>query len=107
MVAGYMGLQDDAPGALYKERLERGRIMHSTDGVLRVVRGGIKTCLRNKDHPKYAGHDLLIEAHLNILPTERWSQIEDELREVARDMPFREIHVISDQAERLFGFQIK
>lgn len=107
IVAGFMGLPDEAPGAVYKERLAGGRLMHSTDGVLRAVRDGIKTCLCNKNDPKYAGHDLLIEAHLTILPKERWAHIEPELREAARAMPFREIHVIGDHDRLPFGFRIK
>jgi hypothetical protein len=107
MVPGHLGLPDDAPEALYEHRLARGRVTYSTEGALRAVSDGIKTCLRKKGHPKYAGHDLLIEAPLLSLPKERWSRIEDDLRINARALPFREIHVISDHDTSPFGFRIK
>ena len=102
IVPGFLGLPDDAPEKLYKERLARGRIMHSSDGALRAVGDGIKSCLRKKNHPKYAGHDLLIEAPLHSLPKERWRLIEDDLRSAASALPFREIHVIGDHDQPLF-----
>jgi hypothetical protein len=107
MVPGFLGLPDDAPEELYKERLRRGRIMRSPDGALQATADGIKSCLRKKDHPKYAGHDLLIEAPLHSLPKERWSRIEDDLRSAASTLPFREIHVIGDHDTFPFGFRIK
>ena len=58
-----------------------------------------------KDHPKYAGHDLLIEAPLHSLPKERWRLIEDDLRSAASALPFREIHVIGDHDQPLFGLR--
>ncbi len=107
VVPGYLGLPDDAPEKVFKERLARSRIMHSSEGALKVIGNGIKSCLRKKDHPKYAGHDLLIEAPLHSLPNERWSRIEEDLRSVASTLPFREIHVISDHDRSPFGFRIK
>ena len=74
---------------------------------LKVIGNGIKYCLGKKDHPKYAGHDLLIEAPLHSLPKERWSLIEDDLRLAASTMPFREIHVIGTHDTAPFGFRIK
>jgi hypothetical protein len=106
-VPGYVGLADDAPEALYQERLARGRIMHSTDGALTVIGNGIKACLRKKNHLKYTKLDLLIEAPLLSVPNERWSRIEDDLRAAASLLPFREIHVIGDQDRSPFGFRIK
>jgi len=107
IVPGFLGLPDDAPVKVFEERLARARIMYSTEGALKAVGNGIKDCLLKKDRPKYAGHDLLIEAHLHSLPEERWSQIEDDLRSAARTLPFREIHVIGDQDASPFGFRIK
>jgi hypothetical protein len=68
---------------------------------------GIKQCLSKKNDPKFAGHDLLIEAPLLCLPKERWGLIEDDLRSAAQPLPFREIHIIGDQTKSLFGFRIK
>lgn len=83
------------------------RIMYTTEGALEAVGNGIKDCLRKKDRPKCAGHDLLIEAHLHSLPKERWSRIEDDLRSAARTLPFRENYVIGDHDTSPFGFRIE
>ncbi|WP_354031389.1 hypothetical protein [Bradyrhizobium sp. S3.2.6] len=107
IVPGHLGLPDDAPEALFKMRLERGRVMYTSDGALTAIGSGIKACLRRKSRPKYAGHDLLIEAPLLTLPKERWSLIEEELRTKAGALPFREIHVIGDQDRSPYGFRIK
>lgn len=104
---GFLGLPDDAPAKAFKERLARPRIMYPTEGALKVIGNGIKSCLGKKSDPKYAGHDLLIEAPLRSLPKERWSLIEDDLRLAASAMPFREIHVIGDHDREPFGFRIK
>jgi hypothetical protein len=107
MVPGFLGLPDGAPQKHYKERLARGRIMHSSDGALAAVGNGIKSCLQKKNDRKFAGHYLLIEAPLSCLPKERWSWIEDGLRSAADPLPFREIHVIGDHDRSPFGFRIK
>lgn len=104
---GFLGLRDDAPAKAFKERLARQRVMYSSEATLKVIGNGIKYCLGKKDYPKYAGHDLLIEAPLHILPKERWSRIEDDLRLAASTLPFREIHVIGDHDTAPFGFRIK
>ncbi len=59
MVPGFLGLPDGAPEKLYKERLARGRIMHSSDGALAAVGNGIKSSLQKKNQPRFAGHDLI------------------------------------------------
>jgi hypothetical protein len=104
---GFLGLPDDAPPAAFAERLARPRVMYSTEDALTVIGNGIKRCLIKKNHPKYADHDLLIEAPLRSLPRERWSHIEDILRSAASAMPFRQIHVIGNQDTEPFGFRIK
>jgi hypothetical protein len=67
MGRGFLGLPDDAPTTAFAARLARPRVMYSTENALKVIGDGIKSCLRKKDHPKYAGHDLLIEAPLRSL----------------------------------------
>jgi hypothetical protein len=79
--------------------------MYSSASPLKAVADGIKFCLQKKAKPTYAGLDLLIEAPLDSLPHQRWSQIEDELRAAAKAMPFREVHVIGNH--KPFGFRIK
>jgi hypothetical protein len=104
---GYLGLPDDAPVKTFKERLARPRVMYSTEDALKVIGNGIKSCLTKKSDPRYAGHDLLVEAPLRSLPKERWSLIADDLRSAASVMPFREIHVIGNHDTEPFGFRIK
>ena len=40
VVPGYLGLPDDAPEKVFKERLARSRIMHSSEGALKVIGNG-------------------------------------------------------------------
>lgn len=104
---GFVGLPDTAPESAFVDRLAKPRVMYSTASPLRAIAVGIKLCLQKKHHPKFGGLDLLIEAPLRSLPNERWSQIENELREAAGSSPFREIHVIGNQDTEPFGFRIK
>jgi hypothetical protein len=104
---GFLGLSDDAPSKDFSERLAEPRIMYSTESALRIIGNGIKACLLKKLKPKYDGFDLLIEAPLRSVPNERWSQIVEELRAAASEMPFRQIHVIGNQDSEPFGFRIK
>jgi hypothetical protein len=104
---GFLGLPDNAPSKAFSDRLARSRVMYSTGSALETIGNGIKSCLKKKSDPKYAGFDLLIEAPLRSLPNERWNQIEGDLRSAASEMPFREIHVIGNQDTEPFGFRIK
>ena len=104
---GFLGLPDTAPESAIVDRLAKPRVMYSTASPLRAIAVGIKLCLKKKNHLKYAGFDLLIEAPLRSLPNQRWSQIENELREAASASPFREVHVIGNQDTEPFGFRIK
>lgn len=104
---GFVGIADDAPAYVVAEKMARPRIMYTSTSALARIGSGIKSCLRKKDNPKYAGFDLLIEAPLRTLPKERWSLIYDDLQQAASGMPFREIHVIGNEASEPFGFRIK
>jgi hypothetical protein len=104
---GFVGIADDATPQVVAEKMARPRIMYTTASALERIGYGIKSCLRKKHGPKYAGHDLLIEAPLRTLPKERWGQIYNDLRSEAFNMPFREIHVIGNQGTEPFGFRIK
>jgi hypothetical protein len=106
MVPGFLGLPDNVPEPLYKKRLERGRIMRSPDGALQATVDGIKACLRKKNRPKFARHDLLIEAPLFGLSTERLGILENDLRSAASTLPFREIHIIGATDASPFGFRV-
>jgi hypothetical protein len=111
---GFLSLRDNATAEAFAQKLASQRIMRSSDDALKVS-AGIKHCLAKKSKPKYAGHDLLIEAPLNIMPYGRWSAIYPELRLAAQGTPiptssqrtpFRQVHVIDGQGSNPFGFCI-
>lgn len=104
---GFLGLPDDASSRAFSAKLAHPRVMYSTEAALSVVNDGIKRCLQKKNKPKYVGQTLLVEAPLRILPNERWSAIQEDLRLTAIPMPFEAIYVIGNQADEPFGFRIK
>ena len=104
---GFLGLPLDAKPKFAEAKLARGRVMYTSDSALKAVGTSIKQCLTKKNKAKFAGHNLLIEAPLSCLPRQRWAQIEDDLKQAASVLPFKEIHIIGDQDTKPFGFRIK
>jgi hypothetical protein len=96
-----------ASSKAFSERLAKPRVMYATESALKAIGNGIKYCIEKKAKPKYTGFDLLIEAPLRSLPSERWNHIQEELRSAASTMPFRQIQVIGNQDTEPFGFRIK
>lgn len=109
MGRGFIGLQDDDQQSEFKHRMSRPRVMYSSEQALEATKQGIMRCLSKKNQPdKYRDiYYLLIQAHLNTLPHERWEAIKEELMSEAKAMPFQEIHVIGDLGNEAWGFQIK
>ena len=108
MGRGFIGIQDDASQADFNSRMSNPRIMFTSDQVLEATKAGILRCLSRKNDHKYANiFCLLIQAHLFTLPKERWGAITEELFQVAKDLPFQEIHIIGNSDEEPWGFQIK
>lgn len=103
---GFLGLADNASKTDFSTRRQKPDAMYSTNHALKAIGDGIKLCLEKKNHSKYEGFDLLIEAPLHCLPNERWSYIQEDLSSAAASMPIREIHVVSNNSEP-FGFRIK
>lgn len=104
---GFLGLSDSASSKAFSTRLAKPRVMYATASALKVIGDGIKLCLNKKADAKYTGFDLLIEAPLRSLPKQRWNRIRNDLRSAAREMPFRQIHVIGNESSEPFGFRIK
>ena len=104
---GFLGLYDEASSTAFRERLSRPRAMYSTEQAVKIVCGGIKRSIEKKNKSKYKDFSLLVEAPLSLLPDERWSAIEDELRIAAASKPFQKIYIISNRDTRLYGFPIK
>lgn len=108
MGRGFIGIQDDESQTEFDVRMFNPRIMFTADQALEATKKGILRCLSKKDDEKYRDvFCLLIQAHLNTLSVERWCSIKPELRKAAINLPFKEVHIIGDVGDRLFGFRIK
>jgi hypothetical protein len=105
-VRGYLGLQDDAGKRTTEAAKRSSRAMHSTPQALTSVGDGVRRCLRQKDHEKYRGMILVVEAPLESLPAQRWHALQPALREEARRLPFHSVFVLGN-GERLPGLQLK
>ena len=106
---GFLELQDNDSLEQFDQAFEREPDGYTTDQALRSVQSAISLCLKNKNQPKYASMDLLIQGPLNVmtLPRKRWRAIRNELIETAKGMPFREIYVIGDGSRNPICFRIK
>lgn len=104
---GFVGLSDNAPQAAFDEAMARQRTTYNTDHALSAMEEGVSRCLAQKNRPEFAGHILVIAARLHALKEERWQSIESSLCAKAQSLPFREVHVICEIGQNLWGFQIK
>jgi hypothetical protein len=105
---GFIGAQDDEPQSAFDRRMSSSRVMYAPEQALEATKQGILRCLEKKNQPKYEQvFYLLIQAHLNTLPHNRWDVIKYELIEAAKELPFREIYVIGDLGHEAWGFKIK
>ena len=105
-VRGFLSLQDDAGKRMTEAAKRSSRAMYSTPQALASTGDGIRRCLREKDHEKYRGMILLIEAPLETLPAQRWQALQPALREEAQRLPFQSVFVLGN-GERLPGLQLK
>jgi hypothetical protein len=106
VVRGFLELQDDAPKKKVEAARKSRRTMYSTQQALEAARSGISRSLRAKNHVKYRGMVLVIEAPLESLPSERWKALEPLLRGIAEPLPFRSVFVLG-HGERLPAMQLK
>lgn len=104
---GFLGLADTASRSEFEHRLARPRVMYTSQNALAAIGNGIIQCIKKKNKVKYAGYDLLIEAPLSSLSPHHWEQVVGELRHAAEQSFFRQIHVIGNGEEKLYGFQLK
>jgi hypothetical protein len=104
---GFIGLADDAHPAEFESAMAKSRVMYTSDRALSTIGDGILRCLSRKNKPKFSGYTLLIQAPLMSLPRERWNKIKPKLRAAAANLPFSEVHVISNADGAPWGFQIK
>jgi hypothetical protein len=105
---GFIGLQDVASQADFDKRMSNPRNMFDSEQALQATKAGILFSLSKKNSERYENiYYLVIQAHLSILPNDRWSAIAEDLSQKAAFLPFQEIHVIGDVGENPWGFQIK
>ncbi|KGE00715.1 hypothetical protein [Rhizobium sp. YS-1r] len=106
---GFLNIPDGSENAQFREALAKPARAHSTDEALSAAFDGVKKCLVNKNHKKYAEHHLLIEAPIGneTLPAHYWQSIVPSLKKLARSLPSPQIHLIGkDPAETLY-FRLK
>ena len=93
-VPGFIALQDDASSAAFAKARSRGRILNSASGVNRTIDMAISARLAGKDHEKYAGHILLINAPIGSSPNRGAEDLQAALGIDAQALPFAEIYVL-------------
>jgi hypothetical protein len=104
---GFLGISDDAPRSAFAHALRRPRITHSTKHSFLALIDGIARCLQRKDHPKFRGYILLIQAPLRALPRHHWQALKNRLERRARKLPFAEVYVVKDRGMRPEGIRLK
>lgn len=91
---GFIGLPDNAAQAEYDRAIARPRTMYSSDQAINATKAGVLSCLQKKNKPKYEGMVLLVQAPLGSISEERWFPMIEELKEVAAQLPFAEVHLV-------------
>lgn len=108
MGRGFIGIQDDSPQTDFDNRMSNPRAMFAPNQALDATKAGILRCLSRKNDQKFSNvFYLLIQAHLIVLPKERWKIIYEELTQAAKNLPFQEVYIIGDTNEKPWGFRIK
>ncbi|MBU6953420.1 hypothetical protein [Hahella sp. HN01] len=107
---GFMGVQDDAPEVEFEQKRRAAeRNMYSTDQALDAFKKGISRCFKKKgDEKKYKNiFYLILDADLEVLPRNKWDVIKADLSMMAVNLPFKEVYVINNSSENIFGIHIK
>jgi len=100
---GFLGLSNNADRQMFKKLLSRDREAYSTDKALNDMIEAAKIVAMNKKDN--LSDILLVEVPLNTLPSERWSEIEDELKTIFSTLSFSEVHFVSEDGE--FCWQLR
>lgn len=111
---GYLGFPDDAPKKCFEEEMLREFKAYSTDEALATMCSSVGERIETKARKRARGlgqkalvaDTLLIEAPLNNLPIERWSQILPELGTHARRTSFDDVYLICDSERPDVGFSL-
>lgn len=95
---GFINLPDDSSRQDFKMAVQQRREAYSTEDVLKLTKASILDRMERKARKeRLEGCDLLIQAPLSHLPSDRWTEIEPELRSAAAPNSLRNIFVIADK----------
>ncbi len=98
VASGFRALPDQAPQKAFDAARARGRLLHSRRGVERSIAEAVATALERKNHPKYQGQILLVNAPLEALPAHDWSSSLSLPRDRDPAPPFVQIFVQGEGA---------
>jgi hypothetical protein len=89
---GFLGLTDDRPKGEFDKRMAQTRDAYSTDQVRETMIHALTLCAKNKAHSR--AHTLIIGASMNMLPRQRWMEMQSGLAEPVAKLGFREIYLV-------------
>lgn len=96
---GFLGITDDSARQDFKDRMGCERKAYSTEEVLRCIQSAIELCAQNK--LRYRGDTLLIEAPMETLPVDQWSQLPERFadNEQLKALSFSEVYVTGSSGD--------
>lgn len=102
---GFLGLSDDAPKEDFDRRMDQPRVAYSTEEIGQSIICAVTICARKKS--KFRGDTLLIEAPLEMLPTDRWGDFREHLAQKVKELAFSEVYVTCRSHGRDICLRIK
>ena len=102
---GHLGLSDDAPKEDFDRKMDQPRVAYSTEELGRSIIYAVAICARKKR--RFRGDTLLIEAPLETLPADRWSNFRAPLAEKVKELAFPEVYVTGRNGDRDICLRIK
>ncbi|WP_313556440.1 hypothetical protein [Agrobacterium cavarae] len=106
VVAGFLGLQDNAPQSRFDAAKRRGRVFHSSEAVTNTLEAGIRRQLEKKDRPEYGGFILIVRCSLISSPRMTEADWQNRLGSEASALPFSEVYLV-DAASGSRIFRLK
>lgn len=96
---GFLGITDDSARQDFEDRMGCERKAYSSEEVLRCIQSSVELCAQNK--LRYGGDTLLIEAPLETLPVDRWSQLPERFadNEQLKALSFSEVYVTGSSGD--------
>lgn len=100
VVAGFLGLQDDAPQSRFDAAKRRHRVFHSSEAVTDAFEAGIRRQLEAKDRPEYDGFILIVRCSLISSPRMTEADWQNRLGSDASALPFSEVYLVDAASGR-------